>query len=501
MANYLNVVFPSRSLHYSDRGRLSRAAAKQFGESVGLDAPVKFGPHVYGYRLPLSLGRGIFEHAAASGGELMSVTESAVWDGSSSAGMPQGSTAPKNKHDGKRVGGDSKTKVSGSHSFASLKKLEGQWIDTTDNVNAARIKLEGDAAIGRDDTQIPKGRYFVLGITEARDNLVVTLGVTSKRSDLGRTSRGRYVYNVRGDELAEAASMVSKDKGGVIGSTGNTKAAKAALTKDDIGKVKTLDKMGAKVTAESQQTRHRSTRSGEPERMDSLVHRVLGAMRGMQSPAAPRAAKTGGMVSNLIESASAIRAPKMAQPSAKPAAAEMSSIMESGSELQAMLSGAAEQFTQKDAMSLFAPGARFQLPPVEESEDEPTEDAYDGLDELSNDELEELAAEMGIDVPDDDEEVEESDDEPPVDADDTEEDDDEDEEDEEDFAEEMEPGDVSSTSTLTSALSKRGVMNADKVASHLAAGDPANEWFDIAGIDLQSAKELAWDYDRLSNGG
>lgn len=426
---------------------------------------------------------------------------------------------------------------------------EGEWVKLGEAVEAARIEMSGTQPIGEAvKGMIHPGSYFVLGIEEAKDGAVVTLGKVSTIGDIGSKEEGRYLYNVDAGALAEACGIVEHDddpskagepgEGGILASAKKT-IAKAKAMKGYGGKKKE-GIIGA--SAGTSQQRQRESFVPRVQVTTEAVHsrgvKIAHALRWMDNKdvVAPQPKTTAGR-QLVTENAGEAGKPTTKAVSYEQAPRTSGKVAEI---LEASVSGAAAggqltggpfdqpldpnlentlaQFRtgmQANAHMMHQKGINSEILTESQLQDSMDSGSVDplafaqrqqlglmlhaeGIDinNLSEEEIVELLREMDGEG-DTIEEMKKCDkcghkcegpkcskcghkmegDEEPTGG---------------TLFEDLEPGDVTKIGGVAALLKSRGYANAEKIASHLEAGDAANEWFGLTGGSLQDAKRLQW---------
>lgn len=551
---FVALAFPSFSASSSDVSKDSKRKADHFGQTYGLSESVKVLKDTYGFLVPASSDPRLFDQAKSYGARIVSVsgtkTESTVTPQGhkNSQGIENGGAAPKASDGAHSYTSKPAAKVKAGN-YGKTKTIgEGQWIKIADKVEGTRIEMAGTNPIGSEWGELKPGDYYVLGMQEAVDDTVVTLGKVSSLAKLGSTNEGRYVFNVRLSDIAEddpsKTSSANTDFGKVRGARGDKdiqdgpatpdpdkmkakkKVAGLAQEGDDAAKAAFSDG-GILPSKKKEVARAEKTKGSRKEG-------ILGAgMVTAQTPVreSENRLTESGPHSRAIRDVKILKAmgvipqgSRMTE--SKPAHKNLAPMTESaapGQDLGGPLTGGvfstdldpnvSAMMDAFQAQSMVGGSVRVPAGSVNESQ---ARAAMGGAESVDIDSyLAQLEATLeDPDLTDEErtaietflasnkEEPQEEDDDFDVDA--EEEDTQEESEDIEDLPELEElpdedakfedvlPGDMGKLGGLAGLLKSRGIANPEKVAAKIESGHPAEEWFGMAGMSLQDAKRLCW---------
>jgi hypothetical protein len=434
-------------------------------------------------------------------------------------GIESGRKDPKAKDGGRPMSGAASSKVrAGDYGKTSAKTQarglgEGVWIDVPQKVEAYRVEMSGTQPIGKPTVgKLHPGKYFVLGVQETRDGPVVTLGRTDKLSDIGSKEEGKYVFNVDGNVLEVALSEGGDrskagcpDTGGLLKKT-IAKSARGGKQKKEAGGI--IGAMaGAAQTAQRESLTERQVTADSAHARGIMISQRLRKFDESRHtpPESPEEGKNGET------------------PSPKPAARSKESVAlledvrgnttEVSQDATALLDGAGGQLSGGPFDQPLDPGLEGRLAAYKHGmttglhvsgdqaanlhENQTAEvmgtQSVDPAEFAQRQKLAEMLAEENIDIETlSDEEIAELIQQMSKEAEEKGESDDGDDAD--DWkAEDLLPGDAVG-GNLVGILSSRGYANAQDIAAKLEAGDPAENWFGIAGQSLQNCKRLQWAY-------
>jgi hypothetical protein len=562
----------------------SKARAHRFGEARSLGEAALVAKDTFGYVVEASSSVQFMSDASKAGARIVSFKE---FHAPGKAGgypgrpEPQGKTEPEMKSGGPKKGksggypggetphgvtdpqgcekaGASPKNTDGHTSYSSHPKSkvkagnygpsndkakarglrEGEWIKIGDQVEAARIEMSGTQPIGKAvKGQIHAGDYFILGVEEAKNGSVVTLGKVDKLHDIGNKEEGRYLYNVDGQALAEACGIEETDDASKAGDPGT--GGVLASAKKTIAKAKAMKGYGGKkregilgASAGAAQTIQRESKeSVTPPREQvttEFVHsrglKIAQALRWMDggSGTNPTPASAAGqqLMSENAGNASKPTTPAVTFNQAPPASGKTAALLEVGASgatggsltggpfdqpLDPGLENTLAQFRtgmQANAHMMHQQGVTGSVINESQLQDAMGTNSIDPKDFAQRQQLGLMLHSEGIDINDlseeeiaeliremEGEEVTEPTEEP---ADENPETNEDDEPTGGSLFEDLEPGDVAKIGGVAALLKSRGYVNAEKIASHLEAGDAANEWFGLTGGSLQDAKRLQW---------